>query len=142
MQDLLNTLQQIKDQAGPTLTHSVYERHPFMMVLDVGTVLMAIFVLIAIVVSLFGKWNLPTIVLIGVIAEIVLVGYLHNAYKYEMTKESEQRVHEALMEMSADEYTQLVNQVKLADLNQIDDVMMRLIAKHVKEINTPRLRYR
>lgn len=59
-----------------------------------------------------------------------------------MTKESEQRVHEALMEMSADEYTQLVNQVKLADLNQIDDVMMRLIAKHVKEINTPRIRYR
>lgn len=142
MQDLLNTLQQIKDQAGPTLTHSVYERHPFMVVLDVATVLMAIGVLIAIVVSLFGKWNLPTFVLIGVIAEIALAGYFHNAYKYEMTKESEQRVHEALMEMSADEYTQLVNQVKLADLNQIDDVMMRLIAKHVKEINTPRLRYR
>lgn len=142
MQDLLNTLQQIKDQAGPTLTHSVYERHPFMVVLDVVTVLMAIGVLIAIVVSLFGKWNLPTIVLIGVIAEIAVVGYLHSAYKYEMTKESEQRVHEALMEMSADEYTQLVNQVKLADLNQIDDVMMRLIAKHVKDINTPRLRYR
>ena len=142
MQDLLNTLQQIKDQAGPTLTHSVYERHPFMVTLDVATVLMAIGVLIAIVVSLFGKWNLPTIVLIGVIAEIAVVGYLHSAYKYEMNKESEQRVHEALMEMSADEYTQLVNQVKLADLNQIDDVMMRLIAKHVKEINTPRLRYR
>lgn len=142
MQDLLNTLQQSKDQAGPTSTHSVYERHPFMVILDVATVLMAIGVLIAIVVSLFGKWNLPTIVLIGVIAEIALAGYFHNAYKYEMTKESEQRVHEALMEMSADEYTQLVNQVKLADLNQIDDVMMRLIAKHVKDINTPRLRYR
>lgn len=142
MQDLLNTLQQIKDQAGPTLTHSVYERHPFMMILDVATVLMAIGVLIAIVVSLFGKWNLPTIVLIGVIAEIAVVGCLHSAYKYEMTKESEQRVHEALMELSADEYTHLVSQVKLADLNQIDDVMMRLIAKHVKEINTPRLRYR
>ena len=142
MQEILNTLQQIKDQAGPTLTHSVYERHPFMLVLDVGTVLMAIFVLIAIVVSLFGKWNLPTIVLVGVIAEIALAGYLHNAYKYEMTEQSEQRVHEALMELSADEYTQLVNQVKLADLNQIDDVMMRLIAKHVKDINTPRLRYR
>lgn len=110
-----------------------------MVVLDVVTVLMAIGVLIAIVVSLFGKWNLPTIVLIGVIAEIALAGYFHNAYKYEMTKESEQRVHETLMEMSADEYTQLVNQVKLADLNQIDDVMMRLIAKHVKDINTPRL---
>lgn len=142
MQDLLNTLQQIKDQAGPTLTHSVYERHPFMMILDVATVLMAIGVLIAIVVSLFGKWNLPTIVLIGVIAEIALAGYFHNAYKYEMTEQSEQRVHEALMDLSADEYTQLVNQVKLANLNEIDDVMMRLIAKHVKEINTPRLRYR
>ena len=142
MQDLLNTLQQIKDQAGPTLTHSVYERHPFMMILDVVTVLMAIGVLIAIVVSLFGKWNLPTIVLIGVIAEIALAGYFHNAYKYEMTEQSEQRVHEALMDLSADEYTQLVNQVKLANLNEIDDVMMRLIAKHVKEINTPRLRYR
>lgn len=142
MQDLLNTLQQIKDQTVPTLTHSAYERHPFMVVLDVVTVLMAIGVLIAIVVSLFGKWNLPTIVLIGVIAEIASAGYFHNAYKYEMTKESEQRVHETLMEMSADEYTQLVNQVKLADLNQIDDVMMRLIAKHVKDINTPRLRYR
>lgn len=59
-----------------------------------------------------------------------------------MTEQSEQRVHEALMELSADEYTQLVNQVKLADLNQIDDVMMRLIAKHVKDINTPRIRYR
>ena len=142
MQDLLNTLQQIKDQAGPTLTHSVYERHPFMMILDVATVLMAIGVLIAIVVSLFGRWNLPTIVLIGVIAEIALAGYFHNAYKYEMTEQSEQRVHEALMDLSADEYTQLVNQVKLANLNEIDDVMMRLIAKHVKEINTPRLRYR
>ena len=59
-----------------------------------------------------------------------------------MTEQSEQRVHEALMELSADEYTRLVSQVKLADLNQIDDVMMRLIAKHVKDINTPRIRYR
>lgn len=142
MQDLLNTLQQIKDQAGPTLTHSLYERHPFMLVLDIFTVLFAIGIFIAIIISLFKQWNIPTIVLGGIVFLIALAGYLHNAYKYEMTKESEQRVHEALMELSADEYTHLVSQVKLADLNQIDDVMMRLIAKHVKDINTPRLRYR
>lgn len=142
MQDLLNTLQQIKDQAGPTLTHSLYERHPFMLVLDIFTVLFAIGIFIAIIISLFKQWNIPTIVLGGIVFLIALAGYLHNAYKYEMTKESEQRVHEALMELSADEYTHLVSRVKLADLNQIDDVMMRLIAKHVKDINTPRLRYR
>lgn len=142
MQDLLNTLQQIKDQAGPTLTHSLYERHPFMVELDIFTVLFAIGIFIAIIISLFKQWNIPTIVLGGVVFLIALVGYFHNAYKYEMTEQSEQRVHEALMELSADEYTRLVSQVKLADLNQIDDVMMRLIAKHVKNINTPRIRYR
>ena len=56
-----------------------------------------------------------------------------------MTVESEQRVNNALANMPIDEYNNLVNQVKLADLNQIDDVMLRLIAKHVKNINTPRL---
>lgn len=59
-----------------------------------------------------------------------------------MTVESEQRVNNALANMPIDEYNNLVKQVKLADLNQIDDVMLRLIAKHVKNTNTPRLRYR
>ena len=67
---------------------------------------------------------------------------LHSLYQYEMTQESEQRVNNVLAEMPIDEYNNLVKQVKLLDVNQIDDVMMRLIAKHVKDINTPRLRYR
>ena len=39
MQDLLNTLQQIKDQAHPTLTRLVYERHPYMVFVDAIVVL-------------------------------------------------------------------------------------------------------
>lgn len=142
MQDLLNTLQQIKDQTHPTLTQLVYERHHYMVVVDAVVVLLLLIAFVWFIVGTFTRTDVPLIIVLGCIGLIVCLASLHNLYRYEMTKESEQRVHEALMEMSADEYTQLVIQVKLADLNQIDDVMMRLIAKHVKDINTPRIRYR
>ena len=56
-----------------------------------------------------------------------------------MTKDSEQRVNDVLKATTADEYAELVKQIKLADLDQIEDVTLRAIAKHVKDIETPGL---
>lgn len=137
MQELLNILQRIKDQAGPTLTHSVYERHPIMVLLDIGLVIVAILFIIVLALSVFEQMDdIPITIIFAIVGYIAGVGYLHNIYRYEMTKESEQRVNTVLMAMPTDEYTELVRKVKLADLNQIDDVMLQLIAKRVKNINT------
>ena len=65
--------------------------------------------------------------------------YVHRIYRYEMTQESEQRVNDVLKATPAVEYAELVKQVKLADLDQIEDVTLRAIAKHVKDVETPGL---
>lgn len=64
---------------------------------------------------------------------------LVRAYQHEMTEESEQRVNDVLKATPATEYAELVKQIKLADLNQIEDTTLRTIAKHVKDIETPGL---
>ena len=142
MHDLLNTLQEIKDQTHPTLTQLVYERHHYMVILDAVVVLLLLIASIWLIVGTFTRTSVPLIVIIGCIGLVVCLASLHSTYRYEMTVESEQRVNNALANMPIDEYNNLVKQVKLADLNQIDDVMLHLIAKHVKNINTSRLRYR
>ena len=78
-----------------------------------------------------------TVVLMTIAVAIQV--YVHRIYQYEMTQESEQRVNTALLDMPADQYAELVKQVKLADLDQIEDVTLRAIAKHVKDIETPGL---
>lgn len=60
-------------------------------------------------------------------------------YQHEMTEESEQRVNDVLKATPATEYAELVKQIKLADLDQIEDTTLRTIAKHVKDIETPGL---
>lgn len=142
MQDLLNTLQQIKDQAHPTLTRLVYERHPYMVFVDAIVVLALLIAFVWLIVGIFTREGVPQEVILIAIGLVVTLAGLRSLYQYEMTQESEQRVNNVLAEMPIDEYNNLVKQVKLLDVNQIDDVMMRIIAKHVKDINTPRLRYR
>ena len=57
MQDLLNILQHIKDQAEPTLTQSVYERHPIMMVIEIAVGILFVALIITLVMSVLGKWD-------------------------------------------------------------------------------------
>ena len=143
MQDLLNTLQQIKDQTHPTLTQSLYERHPIMLIIDITLVVMAIVLIITLALSVLRQFDgPPASVLVAMVGYIAITGCIHHAYRYEMTIESEQRVDTALMNMPADEYTKLVDQVKLADINKIDNVMLRVIAEHIKDVNTPELRFK
>lgn len=140
MQDLLNILQQIKDHAEPTLVQSVYERHPFMMVIEVIAGILFVVMISILTMSALGKWEdapLGVYFAVGVVCAMTI--HMHRAYQYEMTKESEQRVNTALLDMPADQYAELVKQVKLADLDQIEDVTLRAIAKHVKDVETPGL---
>lgn len=140
MQDLLNILQQIKDQAEPTLTQSVYERHPVMLITDIVfgiVVVMYIIVAIANILSKSDEFPTGTAILMAIAVSIQV--YVHSIYRYEMTQESEQRVNDVLKATPAVEYAELVKQIKLADLNQIEDTTLRTIAKHVKDIETPGL---
>lgn len=143
MQDLLNTLQQIKDQTHPTLTQSLYERHPIMLIIDITMVIMAIVLIITLALSVLRRFDGPPVgVLVAMVGYIAITGYIHRAYQYEMTIESERRVDTALMNMPVDEYTKLVNQVKLTDVNKVDDVVLRVIAEHIKDVNTPGLKFK
>lgn len=48
-------------------------------------------------------------------------------------------VNDVLKATPATEYAELVKQIKLADLDQIEDTTLRTIAKHVEDIETPGL---
>ena len=140
MQDLLNILQQIKDHAEPTLVQSVYERHPFMMVIEVVAGILFVVMISILIMSALGKWEdapLGVYFAVGVVCAMTI--HMHRAYQHEMTEESEQRVNDVLRVTPADEYAELVKQIKLADLDQIEDVTLRAIAKHVKDVETPGL---
>lgn len=140
MQDLLNILQHIKDQAEPTLTQSVYERHPFMMVIAIVAGVLFVVMISILIMSALGKWEdapIEVYFVVGLVCALTI--HMHRAYQHEMTKDSEQRVNDVLKATPADEYAELVKQVKLADLDQIEDSTLRAIAKHVKDIETPGL---
>ena len=140
MQDLLNILQQIKDQAEPTLTQSVYERHPIMLVTDiVFGIVVVMYIIVAIANILSQSDDFPTGTVILMTIAMIIQVYVHRIYQHEMTEESEQRVNDVLRVTPADEYAELTKQIKLADLNQIEDTTLRTIAKHVKDIETPGL---
>lgn len=140
MQDLLNILQHIKDQAEPTLTQSVYERHPLMLITELAAGILFVALIITLIMSVLGKWDdVPVEVYFGVGLVIAIAMHMHRSYQYEMTKDSEQRVNDVLKATPADEYAELTKQIKLADLDQIDDVTLRAIAKHVKNIESPGL---
>ena len=140
MQDLLNILQQIKDQAEPTLTQSVYERHPVMLITDiVFGIVVVVYIVVAIANILSQSDDFPTETVILMTLAMIIQVYVHRIYQHEMTEESEQRVNDVLKATPAVEYAELVKQVKLADLDQIEDTTLRAIAKHVKDIETPGL---
>ena len=140
MQDLLNILQQIKDKAEPTLTQSVYERHPVMLITDiVFGIVVVMYIVVAIANILSQSDDFPTETVILMTLAMIIQVYVHCIYQHEMTEESEQRVNDVLKATPAVEYAELVKQVKLADLDQIEDVTLRAIAKHVKDIETPGL---
>lgn len=140
MQDLLNILQQIKDQAEPTLTQSIYERHPIMLITDiVFGIVVVMYIVVAIANILSQSDDFPTETVILMTLAMIIQVYVHSIYQHEMTEESEQRVNDVLKATPATEYAELVKQIKLADLNQIEDTTLRTIAKHVKDIETPGL---
>lgn len=140
MQDLLNILQQIKDQAEPALTQSVYERHPIMLITDiVFGIVVVMYIVVAIANILSQSDDFPTETVILMTLAMIIQVYVHSIYQHEMTEESEQRVNDVLKATPATEYAELVKQIKLADLNQIEDTTLRTIAKHVKDIETPGL---
>lgn len=140
MQDLLNILQQIKDQAEPTLTQSIYERHPIMLITDiVFGIVVVMYIVVAIANILSQSDDFPTETVILMTLAMIIQVYVHRIYQHEMTEESEQRVNDVLKATPATEYAELVKQIKLADLNQIEDTTLRTIAKHVKDIETPGL---
>lgn len=140
MQDLLNILQQIKDQAEPTLTKSIYERHPIMLITDiVFGIVVVMYIVVAIANILSQSDDFPTETVILMTLAMIIQVYVHSIYQHEMTEESEQRVNDVLKATPATEYAELVKQIKLADLNQIEDTTLRTIAKHVKDIETPGL---
>lgn len=140
MQDLLNILQQIKDKAEPTLTQSVYERHPLMLITDiVFGIIVVVYIVVAIANILSQNDDFPTETVILMTLAMIIQVYVHHIYQHEMTKDSEQRVNDVLKATPATEYAELVKQIKLADLNQIEDTTLRTIAKHVKDIETPGL---
>ena len=140
MQDLLNILQQIKDQAEPTLTQSIYERHPVMLITDiVFGIIVVMYIIVAIANILSQSDDFPTETVILMTLAMLIQVYVHRIYQHEMTEESEQRVNDVLKATPATEYAELVKQIKLADLNQIEDTTLRTIAKHVKDIETPGL---
>lgn len=140
MQDLLNILQQIKDQAEPTLTQSIYERHPIMLITDiVFGIIVVMYIIVAIANILSQSDDFPTETVILMTLAMIIQVYVHSIYQHEMTEESEQRVNDVLKATPATEYAELVKQIKLADLNQIEDTTLRTIAKHVKDIETPGL---
>ena len=140
MQDLLNILQQIKDKAEPTLTQSVYERHPVMLITDiVFGIVVVMYIVVAIANILSQSDDFPTETVILMTLAMIIQVYVHRIYQHEMTEESEQRVNDVLKATPAVEYAELVKQVKLADLDQIEDTTLRAIAKHVKDIETPGL---
>lgn len=140
MQDLLNILQQIKDKAEPTLTQSVYERHPVMLITDiVFGIVVVMYIVVAIANILSQSDDFPTETVIPMTLAMIIQVYVHRTYQYEMTKDSEQRVNDVLKATPATEYAELVKQIKLADLDQIEDTTLRTIAKHVKDIETPGL---
>ena len=138
MQDLINILQQIKDQAEPTLTQSIYERHPIMLITDiVFGIVVVMYIVVAIANILSQSDDFPTETVILMTLAMIIQVYVHSIYQHEMTEESEQRVNDVLKATPAVEYAELVKQVKLADLDQIEDTTLRAIAKHVKDIETP-----
>lgn len=140
MQDLLNILQQIKDQAEPTLTQSIYGRHPIMLITDiVFGIVVVMYIVVAIANILSQSDDFPTETVILMTLAMIIQVYVHSIYQHEMTEESEQRVNDVLKATPATEYAELVKQIKLADLNQIEDTTLRTIAKHVKDIETPGL---
>ena len=140
MQDLINILQQIKDQAEPTLTQSIYERHPIMLITDiVFGIVVVMYIVVAIANILSQSDDFPTETVILMTLAMIIQVYVHSIYQHEMTEESEQRVNDVLKATPAVEYAELVKQVKLADLDQIEDTTLRAIAKHVKDIETPGL---
>lgn len=140
MQDLLNILQQIKDKAEPTLTQSIYERHPVMLITDiVFGIVVVVYIVVAIANILSQSDDFPTETVILMTLVMIIQVYVHRIYQHEMTEESEQRVNDVLKATPAVEYAELVKQVKLADLDQIEDTTLRAIAKHVKDIETPGL---
>ena len=140
MQDLLNILQQIKDQAEPALTQSVYKRHPIMLITDiVFGIVVVMYIVVAIANILSQSDDFPTETVILMTLAMIIQVYVHSIYQHEMTEESEQRVNDVLKATPATEYAELVKQIKLADLNQIEDTTLRTIAKHVKDIETPGL---
>lgn len=140
MRDLINILQQIKDQAEPTLTQSIYERHPIMLVTDiVFGIVVVMYIVVAIANILSQSDDFPTETVILMTLAMIIQVYVHSIYQHEMTEESEQRVNDVLKATPATEYAELVKQIKLADLNQIEDTTLRTIAKHVKDIETPGL---
>lgn len=140
MQDLLNILQQIKDKAEPTLTQSVYERHPVMLITDiVFGIIVVMYIIVAIANILIKSDDFPTETVILMTLATIIQVYVHRIYQHEMTEESEQRVNDVLKATPATEYAELVKQIKLADLDQIEDTTLRTIAKHVKDIETPGL---
>ena len=137
MQDLLNKLQHIKDQAEPTLTQSVYERHPFMLITDIiFGIVVVMYIIVAIANILSQSDDFPTGTVILMTIAMIIQVYVHRIYQHEMTEESEQRVNDVLKETPVEEYNELVKQIKLADLNQIEDTTLRTIAKHVKDIES------
>lgn len=71
MHDLLNTLQQIKDQTHPTLTQLVYERHHYMVILDAVVVLLLLIASIWLIVGTFTRTSVSLIVIIGCIGLFV-----------------------------------------------------------------------
>lgn len=140
MQDLLNILQHIKDQAEPTLTQSVYERHPVMLITDIVFGIVVVMYIVVAIANILGQSDdFPTGTVILMTIAMIIQVYVHHIYQHEMTEDSEQRVNDVLKATPADEYAELVKQIKLADLSQIEDTTLRTIAKHVKDIETPGL---
>lgn len=139
MQELINTLQQIKDQIHPSLTQLLYERHHHVVLIDGAIALMTIIIIIWLLIGTFTRKEVSTKVIIGYLGLLTFTMWYHNAYRYQMTIESEQRVDKALAKLPAEEYDSLVEQVKHNDINKIDDVMLRLIAERV-EVSTKQTR--
>lgn len=120
MQDLINILQQIKDQAEPTLTQSVYERHPIMLITDiVFGIIVVMYIIVAIANILSQSDNFPIGTAILMIMAVSIQVYVHRIYQYEMTEESEQRVNDVLKATPATEYAELVktNQTSRPELD-------------------------
>ena len=87
MQDLLNILQQIKDQAEPTLTQSVYERHPLMLIVDIlFGIVVVLYIIVAIANILSQSDDFPTETVILMTLVMIIQVYVHRIWTLKLVK--------------------------------------------------------